>query len=144
MLSRKYEERGAVLVVAVLAAAMVLAGCGSSGPSLANDQQLANQTLDINPHDPATLADGNFVFPLDFWEPNWNGNEIDGNDENEPLLLNALMPRLFLIQPDGTSKINPDYLTSAAVTSTNPQVVTLDINPQARWTDGTPLTWRDI
>lgn len=133
-----------MLAAVALASAVALAGCGSGGTNLSNDQQLASHTLDINAQDPATLVDGNFVFPLDFWEPNWNGNEIDGNDENEPYVINAMMPRFFLIQPDGTPKINPDYLTSAAVTSTNPQVVTLDINPKAHWTDGTPLTWQDI
>jgi peptide/nickel transport system substrate-binding protein len=145
------EQRGrqhwtALLSVAV-AGTVALSACGSGGSSsgnLHNVQQLASRTADINPKDPATLVDGNFVYPLDDWLPNWNGNEVDGNDENDVPVYSTLEPELFTIEQDGTTQPNPNYLTSARVTSTNPQVVTLDFNPKAHWTDGTPLSWQDL
>jgi peptide/nickel transport system substrate-binding protein len=135
------------LVSVAVAGTVALSACssgGSSAQNLHNVQQLASRTSDINPRDPATLVDGNFVYPLDDWLPNWNGNEVDGNDENDVPVYSTLEPELFTIEADGTTQPNPNYLTSARVTSTNPQVVTLDVNPKAHWTDGTPLSWQDL
>jgi peptide/nickel transport system substrate-binding protein len=135
------------LLGVALAGVVTLAACGTSGSSaqnLHNVQQLAGKRSDINPQDPSTLVDGNFVWPLDTWLPNWNGNEVDGNDENDVPVYSAIEPELFTIESDGTTQPNPDYLSSAKVTSANPQVVTLDFNPKAHWTDGSPLSWQDI
>ena len=54
------------------------------------------------------------------------------------------MPRAFRIAADGTTTVDTDYFTSMELTSTNPQVVTYTINPKAKWSDGTPITWEDI
>jgi len=135
------------LLGVALAGVVTLAACGTSGSSaqnLHNVQQLAGKRSDINPQDPSTLVDGNFVWPLDTWLPNWNGNEVDGNDENDVPVYSAIEPELFTIESDGTAQPNPNYLTSAKVTSADPQVVTLDFNPMAHWTDGSPLSWQDI
>lgn len=141
-------SRGSTALLGVaLAGVVTLAACGTSGSSaqnLHNVQQLAGKRSDINPQDPSTLVDGNFVWPLDTWLPNWNGNEVDGNDENDVPVYSAIEPELFTIESDGTTQPNPDYLSSAKVTSANPQVVTLDFNPKAHWTDGSPLSWQDI
>ena len=142
---RHVRRNTAVLMGVALAGAVTLAACGSGGSSaqnLHNVQQLAGKRSDINPRDPATLVDGNFVWPLDAWLPNWNGNEVDGNDENDVPVYSAIEPELFTIESDGTTQPNPDYLTSAKVTSTSPQVITLDFNPKAHWTDGSPLSWQ--
>lgn len=139
--------RTMTLIALLGAGAVALTACGSGNSAshtLPNVQQLASRTSDINPQDPATLVDGRFVWPLDQWLPNWNGNEVDGNDENDVPVYSATQPELFSVQPDGTTVANPNYLTSATVTSTNPQVVTLNFNPKARWTDGSPLSWQDI
>jgi glutathione transport system substrate-binding protein len=141
-------SRGSTALLGVaLTGVVMLAACGTSGSSaqnLHNVQQLAGKRSDINPQDPSTLVDGNFVWPLDTWLPNWNGNEVDGNDENDVPVYSAIEPKLFTIESDGTTQPNPDYLTSAKVTSADPQVVTLDFNPKAHWTDGSPLSWQDI
>jgi peptide/nickel transport system substrate-binding protein len=141
-------SRGSTALLGVaLTGVVMLAACGTSGSSaqnLHNVQQLAGKRSDINPQDPSTLVDGNFVWPLDTWLPNWNGNEVDGNDENDVPVYSAIEPELFTIESDGTTQPNPDYLASAKVTSADPQVVTLDFNPKAHWTDGSPLSWQDI
>ncbi len=141
-------NRGSTALLGVaLAGVVTLSACGAGGSSaqnLHNVQQLAGKRSDINPQNPSTLVDGNFVWPLDTWLPNWNGNEVDGNDENDVPVYSAIEPELFTIESDGTTQPNPDYLSSATVTSANPQVITLDFNPKAHWTDGTPLSWQDI
>ena len=54
------------------------------------------------------------------------------------------MPYAFIA--DKTAKVapNPDYVTSAkADTSSGKQVVTIELNPKAKWSDGTPITEKD-
>jgi peptide/nickel transport system substrate-binding protein len=137
----------AALIGSALAVTLVVSGCGggsSANHPLQNSNQLAHKDEDINPRDPATLVDGNFVWPLDEWLPNWNFNQVDGGNENEPDVFGAYLPSFFTIQPDTSAVINHDYLTSATVTSTNPQVITYDINPKAKWSNGDPLSWTDL
>ena len=138
--------RGLALAGVATAGLLLLSACGSGsgGGNVQNNEQLASKTTDLNPQDPATLVDGRFVYPLDNWLSNWNGNQVNGNDENNTPVYDALLPRLFLVQPDGTATMNTDYLTSATVTSTSPQTVVYDLNPKAHWTDGTPLSWQDL
>jgi peptide/nickel transport system substrate-binding protein len=59
-------------------------------------------------------------------------------------MLKATLPSAFIIGPDGSARVNTDYFTSVELTGTDPQVITYTINPKAIWSDGTPITWRDI
>ena len=54
------------------------------------------------------------------------------------------MPSAFVAQADASVVVDTDYFTSIELTSTDPQVVTYTINPAATWSDGTPITWRDL
>jgi peptide/nickel transport system substrate-binding protein len=136
----------AALIGSVLAVAVVLSGCGSatSGPQLHNSNQLAHKQEDINPAPASTLVDGKFVWPLPSWWANWNFNEVDGTNSAQPDVYGSYLPSFFTIQPDTSAVINHDYLDSATITSTNPQVVTYDINPKAKWSNGDPLIWSDL
>jgi peptide/nickel transport system substrate-binding protein len=136
----------AALIGSMLAVTLVLSGCGggSSANQLQNSNQLAKKAEDINPRDPSTLVDGNFVWPLDKWMTNWNGNEVDGGNEGEPDVYMSYLPSFFIIEPDSSLVINHDYLTSASATANGQQVVTYNINPKAKWSNGDPLSWSDI
>lgn len=136
-------RRWAVLVFIL---ALVLAGCSSRGrelPPVGNAE--VGAASDTNPQDPATLArGGNLRLAIGSLPANFNTLSIDGNEAETASLLRATMPRAFVIAPDGTMKVNTDYFTSVELTGTDPQVVTYTINPRAVWSDGTPITWRDI
>ena len=137
----------AALIGSALAVTLVVAGCGggsSASNQLHNSNQLTHKQEDINPRPVSDLVDGNFVWPLDQWEPNWNANEVDGGNEDEPDVFMSYLPSFFTIEPDSSAVINHDYLTSATVTSTSPQVITYDINPKAVWSNGDPLIWSDL
>jgi peptide/nickel transport system substrate-binding protein len=54
------------------------------------------------------------------------------------------MPTIFLTQPDGTVRVDENYLESAELTSTDPQKVTYTLREDATWSDGTPITWEDF
>ncbi len=129
------------------AVALTLTGCSSTETSIpaAGGNAEIGATADINPQDPATLAQGgNLRLPLTGFPPNFNYLHIDGNLGELGKLLRATLPRAFVIKPDGEMTVNSDYFTSVELTSTDPQVVTYTINPKAVWSDGTPITWADM
>lgn len=131
----------------LLVAGLALTGCSPAidlAPPAGNRASVGT-TSDINPQDPATLQDGgNLRLALSDLPPNFNILHIDGNSAEVASMMKATLPRAFIIGPDGSTAVDTDYFTSVELTGTNPQVVTYTINPKAVWSDGTPITWRDI
>lgn len=133
--------------VAVVVAALALTGCSPAidlAPPTGSGASIGS-TSDINPQDPATLQDGGSLrLALSDFPPNFNILHIDGNSAEVAAMMKATLPRAFTIGPDGSTTVDTDYFTSVELTGTSPQVVTYTINPKAVWSDGTPITWRDI
>ncbi len=134
-------------LAAVLAGTLLFAGCAPTthqAPATGAHAEIGT-TSDINPQDPATLQEGgNLRLSLTDFPPNFNILHIDGNTAEVGALMKATLPRAFIIGPDGSTRVDTNYFTSVTLTSTSPQVVTYTINPKAVWSDGTPITWRDI
>jgi peptide/nickel transport system substrate-binding protein len=142
--NRRYAGRAAI---AALVTALVVSGCTPAidlAPTTGNNASIGT-TSDVNPQDPATLQDGGDLrLALTDFPPNFNILNIDGNSAEVAAMMKATLPRAFIIGPDGSTTVDTDYFTSVELTGTNPQVVTYTINPKAVWSDGTPITWRDI
>ncbi|HWN32779.1 MAG TPA: ABC transporter family substrate-binding protein, partial [Pseudonocardia sp.] len=142
-MSRRSTRYGMAALVA--AVALLLAGCGGGGGGGARLTAPPPGNQDINPHDPATLRDGGDLrLPLDYLPTNYNYSQIDGHDEPTHEVMSALMPRAFTDAPDGGVVPDTDFVTSAEVTSTAPQVVRYHINDSAVWSSGRPITWEDF
>lgn len=134
------------VILALLIAALMVAGCSAAPvtPSGAPNGAVGT-TSDINPQNPATLRDGgNLRLAISDFPPNFNTLHIDGNSAEVSAMLKATLPRAFVIGPDGSTTVDTNYFTSVELTQTDPQVITYTINPKAFWSDGTPITWRDI
>ena len=135
------------VAVIVLATALALTACSAGKhqtPSAGGSAQLGT-TNDINPKDVSALQQGgNLRLGLSAFPANFNSLNIDGNEADTAGMLKATMPTAFTIAADGSLTLDTDYFTGAALTGTNPQVVTWTINPKAAWSDGTPITWEDI
>jgi peptide/nickel transport system substrate-binding protein len=133
--------------IAALVTTLVASGCSPAinlAPAAGNNAQVGTSS-DINPQDPATLkAGGDLRLALTDFPPNFNVLNIDGNTAELGSMMKATLPRAFMIGPDGSTTVDTNYFTSVELTGTNPQVVTYTINPKAAWSDGTPITWRDI
>lgn len=128
-------------------AALTLTACsgGSEEAPSAGGEATVGSTNDINPQDVANLQQGgNLRLALNDFSPNFNPLHIDGNTGDNNSVLKPTMPRAFRIGPDGSATVNTDYFTDVELTSTDPQVVTYTINPEAVWSDGAPITWEDI
>lgn len=142
----KMMPRARKTAALAVASVLLVAGCSTGYQALPETRaaQLGARS-DMNPQDPATLRDGGDLrLPLTAFPDNFNQLNIDGNTSDTAAVLGATLPGAFVTQPDGTLKLNTDYFTGAELTGTNPQTVTYTINPNATWSDGTPITWEDL
>jgi peptide/nickel transport system substrate-binding protein len=138
VITRRQALQGAGLV----AASALLAACGGGGSSIAPTPQ---GSTDINPQPRDKVRDGGVLrVPIDHLPSNLNPGHVDGWSGALNTIDQAVLPYLFVATADGGLAINPDFLVSAAITSTNPQVVTYTINPKAVWSDGSSITYRDF
>jgi peptide/nickel transport system substrate-binding protein len=144
--SHQINRRRALQGGGLLAASLFLAACGGGGTAgqLRNPSQNAGHN-DINPMPREQVRDGGDLrYPLDYMVTNFNNNQFDGADVVGMLVLSALLPGPFSSMANGELTPNPDYLLSAELTSTSPQVVRYTIHPKATWSNGTPITWLDF
>ena len=138
-----------VLPAAFLAAAALAIGaCGSdsnSGGSTpkASDTS-AGKAIDINPQPRDSVKDGGtMTWAIDQFSTQWNYNQLDGPEYSTFWVENAVMPQPFDADEKADVTANPDFITKAEVTSTDPEVITLTLNKDAKWSDGKPITERD-
>lgn len=132
-------------LAALMVVLLALSGCAAVDITVPEGTAAVGSASDINPQDPATLqSGGNLRLSMSQFPPNFNPLHIDGNLAENAAMLKATMPRAFNIAPDGSATVDTDYFTSVELTSANPQTVIYTINPKAKWSDGTPLSWNDI
>lgn len=144
---RSLWTRGAAAAL-VLAAVLPSAACGSGGEGVGRHAGGARQAIkayDVNPLPRSRVRDGGTLqWGLTEFPAQWNINHVDGNLADVKKVVDALMPAAFRADEKATPSPNTDYVTDATVTATNPrQIVTYRLNPRARWSDGTPITWQD-
>jgi peptide/nickel transport system substrate-binding protein len=56
----------------------------------------------------------------------------------------TVYPSVFRIHPDFSVQLDTTFMVSAELTSHDPQTITYQIRPDARWSDGTPITAADF
>lgn len=140
-------RRSTVLAVAAtLTASLVVTACGSSGGKPAAKKQAPPiGSADVNAHPVSDLRQGGTLkLAIDQWINQYNSNTVDGQQGDAQALTSEVEPVLFHSDTQGVEHADPNYLVSAQVTSTSPQVVTYQLNPEAKWSDGKPLSWLDF
>jgi peptide/nickel transport system substrate-binding protein len=66
-------------------------------------------------------------------------------DAGTTTVTGATLPALFRLDSHGAPKADPDYLADASVSAQDPrQVVTYDLNPQAKWSNGRAIGAADF
>ncbi|WP_278260801.1 ABC transporter family substrate-binding protein [Nocardia sp. AG03] len=129
----------------VVAAGMVLAGCGGGDESAEGLSGALGTTSDVNPRGVEELREGgNLRLATTSYPANWNTLSNDGNEAEIADILRPLMPHAYDIDAAGKLSVNTDYFTDIELTGTDPMRVTYTINPKAVWSDGTPITWEDL
>ncbi|WP_240506551.1 ABC transporter family substrate-binding protein [Thermoactinospora rubra] len=103
-------------------------------------------SISINPVPYEQVKDGGtLTLAVGQWPSQWNGMHIDGNQRDTADMLDTVMPIMMVSDEKANFTPNPDYLLDAkSDMSSGKQVVTYKINPKAKWSDGTPITWKDF
>ncbi|MFE1595174.1 ABC transporter family substrate-binding protein [Nocardia sp. NPDC058705] len=129
----------------VVAAGMIVAGCGGGNESAAGLSDEIGSTSDINPAPTDALREGgNLRLATTDYPANWNILSNDGNNGEIGEIVRAMLPRSYEVDAAGELSIDTDFFTDITLTSTDPMVVTYSINPKAVWSDGSPITWEDM
>lgn len=76
--------------------------------------------------------------------PNWNPLTATGDVTTNRQQQWPLYPHAFLTDEEANVVLNEDLLVSAEVTGEDPMTVTYVIQPDASWSDGTPITADDF
>lgn len=94
--------------------------------------------------DPATLRQGGvFRWPVDDFPKNFNALQADLTGYTQDIAA-PCMPVPFRADPRGNLARRDDYFTAIDLEPGEPQTVVYTINPKARWSDGTEITWEDL
>ncbi|MEO3868655.1 ABC transporter family substrate-binding protein [Nonomuraea sp. B12E4] len=140
--------------IAVLA--LALAACGGGGgeakkPSAEQSQQAQQQmsetpAIDINAVPYEQVKDGGtLTLAIGQWPTQWNLYHVDGNQADTATMMDPIMPQLLMADENAAFTPNKDYVTDIKnETVDGKQVVTYTINDKATWSDGTPITWKDL
>ncbi|MDQ1127683.1 peptide/nickel transport system substrate-binding protein [Microbacterium sp. SORGH_AS 505] len=129
------------------AAALVISGCAAGNTGAPTQSESAAPELPATAWtraDAAQVKDGGTLtlavgsLPVQF-----NINQVDGNEADTVDIVEGTTGGPFKIQEDGTPVVDENYASSAELTSDDPQVVEIKLNPDAKWEDGTPITAAD-
>jgi peptide/nickel transport system substrate-binding protein len=140
-------RRARLLAGLLLALAVVASGCARSSTGSSSTPSVPPVGRnDINVIDRNRLPPGGTLrWPIDAMPANFNQYELDGTNLDTAAVMLALMPAVFDFDAAAQPILKKEYASSAELTATDPaQVITYEINPQARWDDGTPITEADF
>lgn len=151
-----------VFAAAALSVAMLLGACGGAtndaGKAGMTEEPAAgvdtsytgelpmpdvNKRYD-NPQARDNVKDGGtYTVALPVLGPNWNYASNDGNSSYMATLWGFYQPNLMAYDTVKGEKLkyNPDYITSVKKVSDKPLVVQYNLNPKAKWNDGTDIDY---
>lgn len=140
---RRLDSAGLAVAVTVLA---VGGGCGVPGETDRGNAPSGLAARDIGSAPRTAIRDGGTLrLATEEFRAQWNFWSLGGPNLDAVTVLRTMMPWLFHSAANGTVNPDPDYLARVRVVRTKPrQVVVYDINPQARWSDGAPIGYRDF
>ncbi|MDA4894336.1 MULTISPECIES: ABC transporter family substrate-binding protein [Microbacterium] len=128
------------------ALALAISGCASGsntgGGNDGGDKPVETQFADYNPQPRENLKEGGEVrFPINEIPPQLNAFNGDASADTQRLA-SWYTPQVFLMDPDGTVKPNPAYVSDYKIgVEGGNTTVTFKVNEKATWNDGTPLDY---
>ncbi|WJV51019.1 ABC transporter family substrate-binding protein [Streptomyces flavofungini] len=134
----------------VLTTVVAAAVCASLGTACSTQEDEPSSkppgASQVNPVDRAGLKKGGTLsWPLTVIQENLNIRHLDGGHVDTRRVMESMMPVIMKSDDRGRVAPDPDYLASAVSrVRSGRQQVTYRINKEARWSDGSPLTYRDF
>src|SRR5581483_10664413 len=104
----------------------------------------APRASDLTPVKAGGLRDGGTLrWAVDAVPSTFNVFQTDATDDSA-LVADAVLPTLFVQDDHARPSPDLDYLTGAEVAAGSAQTVVYHLNPNAVWSDGTPLSAADF
>ncbi|WP_405014896.1 ABC transporter family substrate-binding protein [Kitasatospora sp. NBC_01539] len=143
--TRRVGRTAAAAVALALAATACSGTSGGTADDVAKTVTPTRDAEDNNPQPLDRIKDGGELRePLQQWITQWNPYQVDGTYGDAVEIMGYVEAKLFRSDAKGVYQAVPEYLESAKVTSTSPQVVTYRLNPKAKWSDGKALGYQDF
>lgn len=137
---------GKARYLAPAAALVLLASACASNDGNNEDAQERTAALaaeDLNPAPREDLQEGGtFVWALNEYAEQHNMAHTNGNLANVRRTAAAVLPRTSRYGADGTNEPLTDYVLEYGVSDDGLEV-NYELNPDAVWSDGEPITWED-
>ncbi|MFG2817828.1 ABC transporter family substrate-binding protein [Kitasatospora sp. NPDC048365] len=106
--------------------------------------RMTQQSLNSRPRDQLRRG-GTLNWAIDQFSGQWNPLHTDGSEASTNDVMKSLLPTFWRSDAGGTQTPNPAYLRDVRTeTRQGRQVVVWTLNPKAHWSDGKPITWRDL
>ena len=143
-------SKGLVGLIAVgVASLLVVSACGGGGSkSTTNAKNSSLADCANNPNTcngGQTKQGGTITYTIEKKVTGWNLLDMDTNTFDFQEMLDGVLPiGPFIPTPDLKFSLNTDLMVSADQTSTSPQTLVYKINPNANWSDGTPINADDF
>ncbi|VEI12951.1 ABC transporter family substrate-binding protein [Trueperella bialowiezensis] len=138
--------------IALLAAAALALSACSTGGSNKGDGGDGGSDLpasDYNKVDPAELQDGGKLsLTIGAYPENWNRWHLDGNTVDLASKIGSFVnPVNWIYDENGNFDVNPNYVESYTMNDKgdgeSAMILTMNLNPNAKWNSGTPITYAD-
>ncbi|MCD0485691.1 ABC transporter family substrate-binding protein [Streptacidiphilus sp. ASG 303] len=150
----KHSRIPLALVASVAVASLSLTACGSGGGDKKADpaaSKSAENAVKITTSDNNTVPreklkkGGTLTWAIDQYSEQWNYLQINGAEYSTDAVMEALLPVPFHVDEKSTPYVAKEFFSDVQQsTKDGKQVVTYDINPKAKWSDGSPITWKDL
>ncbi|WP_354642179.1 ABC transporter family substrate-binding protein [Kitasatospora camelliae] len=119
-------------------------GVAAPGADPAGAPRMTQQALNAHPRDQLRQG-GTLNWAIDQFSTQWNPLHADGSESSTNDVMKALLPTFWRSDAGGTQTPNPAYLKDVRVeVKQGRQQVTWTLNPKAHWSDGSPMTWKDL
>jgi peptide/nickel transport system substrate-binding protein len=149
-------HKGKALVVGLAALALALTGCSSSkgGKGGGNNvdtsgtkgtgmfADCAKSPNDCNSG--KTKQGGTLTYTLEKTIAGWNINSSNSSTFEFAEVMDGVLPGAFIPNPDLKIVVNTDVMTSAEQTKADPQTLVYKVRPEAVWSDGQPIDFKDF
>jgi peptide/nickel transport system substrate-binding protein len=120
-------------------------GSNSATAGTMGTGQLADCNTKPNDCNTGTAAPGGtIVYTIEKTVAGWNINFTNSNVFDVAEVMDGIMPVVFNAGPDLQPFLNTDLMVSAEQTNADPQTLVYKIQPDAVWSDGTPISFDDF
>ena len=133
----RFATRRAGAALLAIACATGMAACSSTTSSSSTSSTATASAGGVK-------SGGTLTYALDEDVAGFNVLNLTDNAFVLQEILDQTWPFVYIPQPNVSLALDTNVVTSATVTSANPQTIVYQINPKATWSDGVPISAQDF